>query len=64
MEKNGTGTETHLSFTLISIVKKESKVMGYVKKRIKEVVKVVAEEENYMYHTRKRTKKIQVSVCE
>ena len=48
IEKYGRGTQTHLSFVLISIAKSRRRVMACVTKEMKEEVEVVKEEDNHI----------------
>ena len=58
IEKDGRGTQTHLSFVLISTVRKGRRVMAYVRKGIEEEVEVVKEEDNHIILQIKNKKKI------
>ena len=48
IEKNSRGTQTHLSFVLMSTSKKGKRVMAYVRKGLEEEVKVIKEEDNHI----------------
>ena len=57
IEKNGRGTQIHPSFVLISIAKRERRVMAYVRTGMEEEIKVVKEEDNYIILQEKKKKR-------
>ena len=48
IEKNGRGTQTQSSFVLMSVAKRRTKVIPYVKKAMEEEVEVVKELDNQL----------------